>query len=270
MGSQLTGGAGADGLISMVMGMMYPTLKPMYEASIPEDQRDGALEGGPQRARAAARAVRDQSAAAASRRTRSRRTAAPSTSAVPAARAAAAAPAARTSGSHGHESRLRRRYPMSARRTRARARARHDALEIMVAMGVMAMIRSSSTGRSTPMSRGRRGEALRADRRARGATRSSASRTSSRARSCRCIGRRRRGAHLARPLSSRSRGPTSIASTFASFAHRRVKAEAHGVGPGRDWLLRRQGPDKDDKMDLVRREESPIDVSGILDPSAAA
>lgn len=34
MGSQLTGGAGADGLISMVMGMMYPTLKPMYEASI--------------------------------------------------------------------------------------------------------------------------------------------------------------------------------------------------------------------------------------------
>lgn len=34
MGSQLTGGAGADGLITMVMGMMYPQLKPMYEASI--------------------------------------------------------------------------------------------------------------------------------------------------------------------------------------------------------------------------------------------
>jgi general secretion pathway protein I len=34
MGSQLTGGAGADGLISMVMGMMYPSIKPMYEASI--------------------------------------------------------------------------------------------------------------------------------------------------------------------------------------------------------------------------------------------
>jgi general secretion pathway protein I len=34
MGSQLTGGAGADGLVSMVMGMMYPSLKPMYEASI--------------------------------------------------------------------------------------------------------------------------------------------------------------------------------------------------------------------------------------------
>ena len=34
MGAQLTNGAGADGLVSMVMGMMYPTLKPMYEASI--------------------------------------------------------------------------------------------------------------------------------------------------------------------------------------------------------------------------------------------
>lgn len=28
------GGAGADGLISMVMGMLYPSIKPMYEASI--------------------------------------------------------------------------------------------------------------------------------------------------------------------------------------------------------------------------------------------
>jgi general secretion pathway protein I len=34
MGSQLTGGAGAEGLLSMVMSMLYPTIKPMYEASI--------------------------------------------------------------------------------------------------------------------------------------------------------------------------------------------------------------------------------------------
>ncbi|MBX3233668.1 MAG: prepilin-type N-terminal cleavage/methylation domain-containing protein [Labilithrix sp.] len=34
MTQQLTAGAGADGLISMVMGMLYPSLKPMYEASI--------------------------------------------------------------------------------------------------------------------------------------------------------------------------------------------------------------------------------------------
>lgn len=33
-GSQLTNGAGADGLITMVLGMLYPSLKPMYEASI--------------------------------------------------------------------------------------------------------------------------------------------------------------------------------------------------------------------------------------------
>lgn len=34
MASQLTNGAGADGLVSMAMGMMYPSIKPMYEASI--------------------------------------------------------------------------------------------------------------------------------------------------------------------------------------------------------------------------------------------
>ena len=31
---QFGGAAGADGLISMVMGMLYPSMKPMYEASI--------------------------------------------------------------------------------------------------------------------------------------------------------------------------------------------------------------------------------------------
>ena len=34
MASSLTNGAGADGLVSMAMGMMYPSIKPMYEASI--------------------------------------------------------------------------------------------------------------------------------------------------------------------------------------------------------------------------------------------
>lgn len=38
LGAQLTdqfgGGAGAEGLIGMVMGMIYPSIKPMYEASI--------------------------------------------------------------------------------------------------------------------------------------------------------------------------------------------------------------------------------------------
>lgn len=39
MGSQLTqqfgaGGAGAEGLLGMVMGILYPSIKPMYEASI--------------------------------------------------------------------------------------------------------------------------------------------------------------------------------------------------------------------------------------------
>lgn len=32
--NQGTGGAGADGLLSMVMGMLYPSIKPMYEMSI--------------------------------------------------------------------------------------------------------------------------------------------------------------------------------------------------------------------------------------------
>lgn len=33
-GAGAMGGAGAEGLISMVMGMLYPSIKPMYEASI--------------------------------------------------------------------------------------------------------------------------------------------------------------------------------------------------------------------------------------------
>ena len=34
LGSQLGGGAGTQGLLSMVMGFLYPTIKPMFEASI--------------------------------------------------------------------------------------------------------------------------------------------------------------------------------------------------------------------------------------------
>jgi general secretion pathway protein I len=32
--SQMGGGAGTQGLLSMVMGILYPSIKPMYEASI--------------------------------------------------------------------------------------------------------------------------------------------------------------------------------------------------------------------------------------------
>ncbi|MBX3193283.1 MAG: type II secretion system protein [Labilithrix sp.] len=34
LGAQFGGGAGAQGLLSMVMGILYPSIKPMYEASI--------------------------------------------------------------------------------------------------------------------------------------------------------------------------------------------------------------------------------------------
>ncbi|MFO0739375.1 MAG: type II secretion system protein GspJ [Labilithrix sp.] len=154
---------------------------------------------------------------------------------------------------------------MSARRTRARARGM-TLLEIMVAMGVMAMISLLIYGAFDSMSRGRRGEALRADRARQG--RDAIER----------IAHELQSAFLSLHTPSSpaliTRQTAFIAQSrsnfdrldFASFAHRRVKAEAHESDQAEIGYYVVKDPDKDDKMDLVRREESPIDVSGILDP----
>lgn len=139
-------------------------------------------------------------------------------------------------------------------------------LEIMVSMGVMAMISLLIYGAFDSISRGRRGEALRADRARQG--RDAVER----------IARELQGAFLSMHTPAMpaliTRQTAFIAQSssnfdrldFSSFAHRRVLAESHESDQAEIGYYVVKDPDVDDKMDLVRREEAPIDVSGYLDP----
>lgn len=139
-------------------------------------------------------------------------------------------------------------------------------LEIMVSMAVLAMISLLIYGAFDSLSRGRRGEALRADRARQG--RDAMER----------IVHELQSAFLSLHTPSSpaliTRQTAFVATSssnfdrvdFASFAHRRISAEAHESDQAEIGYFVVKDPDVDEKMDLVRREESPIDVSGILDP----
>ena len=139
-------------------------------------------------------------------------------------------------------------------------------LEIMVSMAVMAMISLLIYGAFDSISRGRKGESLRADRARQG--RDAIERMT----------RELEGAFLSLHTPSMpaliTRQTAFVATSsnpfdridFASFGHRRINAEAHESDQAEIGYFVVRDPDKDEKMDLVRREESPIDVSGILDP----
>lgn len=154
---------------------------------------------------------------------------------------------------------------MSRARSRAKPRGM-TLLEILVSLGVMAMISLLIYGAFDSISRGRRGEALRADRARQG--RDAIER----------IARELQGAYLSMHTPSApaliTRQTAFIAQSsssfdrldFASFAHRRISAEAHESDQAEIGYFVVKDPDHDDKQDLVRREESPIDVSGVLDP----
>jgi general secretion pathway protein J len=133
-------------------------------------------------------------------------------------------------------------------------------------MAVMAMISLLIYGAFDSISRGRKGESLRADRARQG--RDAMER----------MVREMEGAFLSLHTPSMpaliTRQTAFIATSsnpydrvdFASFGHRRITAEAHESDQAEIGYFVVRDPDHDDKMDLVRREESPIDVSGILDP----
>lgn len=151
------------------------------------------------------------------------------------------------------------------RRPRRHARGM-TLLEILVSMAVLAMISLLIYGAFDSLSRGRRAEALRADRARQG--RDAMER----------IVRELQSAFLSLHTPSSpaliTRQTAFVATStsnfdrvdFASFAHRRITAEAHESDQAEIGFFAVKDPDVDDKMDLVRREESPIDVSGILDP----
>lgn len=132
-------------------------------------------------------------------------------------------------------------------------------LEIMVSLGIMAMISLLIYGAFDSMSRGRRGEALRADRARQG--RDAVER----------IAREIQSAFLSMhtPLN-----PALITRTtgfvgengsqydrldFTAFAHRRVLKESKESDQAEIGYFVVPDPEVDGKMDLVRREQAPID-----------
>ena len=146
-----------------------------------------------------------------------------------------------------------------ARRIR-RARVRGmTLLEILVSLGVMSMISLLIYGAFDSLSRGRRGEALRADRARQG--RDAVER----------IAREVQSAFVSmhtptnQALVTRTTGFYGQNSTqfdrldFTSFAHRRIMQNARESDQAEIGYFVVRDPEVDDKMDLVRREQAPID-----------
>jgi len=131
-------------------------------------------------------------------------------------------------------------------------------LEILVSLGIMAMISLLIYGAFDSISRGRRGESLRADRARQG--RDAVER----------IGRELQGAFLsmhnptAAALVTRTTGFIGQNSSqydrvdFTAFAHRRVVKDSKESDQAAVGYFVVKDPDVDGKMDLVRREQSPI------------
>lgn len=146
------------------------------------------------------------------------------------------------------------------RRARHLRRARGmTLLEILVSLGIMAMISLLIYGAFDSLSRGRRGEALRADRARQG--RDAVSR----------IAHELESAFLSMhtptnvALVTRTTGFVAQNSSqydrvdFTSFSHRRVAKEAKESDQAEIGFFVVKDPEVDGKMDLVRREQAPID-----------
>lgn len=145
-----------------------------------------------------------------------------------------------------------------ARRLRRRSRGM-TLLEIMVSLGVMSMIGLMIYGAFDSLSRGRRGEAMRADRARQG--RDAVER----------IAREVQSAFLSmhtpnnQALITRLTGFYAQSSSdfdrldFTSFAHRRVTKDSPESDQAEIGYFVVKDPNVDGKMDLVRREQAPID-----------
>jgi general secretion pathway protein J len=146
---------------------------------------------------------------------------------------------------------------------RAHARRRSQRgmtlLEVLVSLGVLAMISLLIYGAFDSLSRGRKGEALRVDRARQG--RDAMDR----------ITHEMQGAFLSmhnpQNLSLVTRQTAFIATNnstfdridFSTFAHRRVARDAKESDQAEVGYFVVRDPDHDDKMDLVRREQAPPD-----------
>jgi len=132
-------------------------------------------------------------------------------------------------------------------------------LEVLVSLGVLAMISLLIYGAFDSLSRGRKGEALRVDRARQG--------RDAMARMTHEIQSAFLSMHNPQNISLVTRQTAFIGTSsgnydrldFASFAHRRIEKEAKESDQSEIGYFVVKDPDKEDKMDLVRREQAPPD-----------
>jgi general secretion pathway protein J len=158
--------------------------------------------------------------------------------------------------------RLLRQRPRSRSSSRSHARSRSRGmtlLEVLVSLGVLAMISLMIYGAFDSLSRGRKGEAIRVDRSRQG--------RDAMERMTHEIQAAFLSAHNPANPALITRQTAFIATNnstfdrldFASFAHRRVEKEVKESDQCEIGYFVVKDPDKDEKMDLVRREQAPPD-----------
>lgn len=133
-------------------------------------------------------------------------------------------------------------------------------LEVLVSLGVLVMISLLIYGAFDSLSRGRKGEAMRVDRARQG--RDAIDRIT------REISSAFLSMHQPNALALQTRQTGFIATNgsqfdrldFSAFAHRRVERDSSESDQCEIGYFVVKDPDKEDKMDLVRREQAPIDT----------
>lgn len=133
-------------------------------------------------------------------------------------------------------------------------------LEVLVSLGVLVMISLLIYGAFDSLSRGRKGEAMRVDRARQG--RDAIDRIT------REISSSFLSMHQPTTLALQTRQTGFIATNgsqfdrldFTAFAHRRIEGDVKESDQCEIGYFVVKDPDREDKMDLVRREQSPIDT----------
>jgi general secretion pathway protein J len=157
---------------------------------------------------------------------------------------------------------MRRSSMARARNPAARARTRGRGmtlLEVIVSLGVLAMISLLIYGAFDSLSRGRRGEALRADRARQG--RDAVERIAHELQTAFL------SLHTPTNQSLVTRNTAFIGQSssqfdrvdFTGFAHRRITKDSRESDQAEIGYFVVRDPEVDGKMDLVRREQAPID-----------
>ena len=133
-------------------------------------------------------------------------------------------------------------------------------LEIMVSVAILAMVAILIYGAFDSMSRGKKGEAMRADRSREG--------REAILRVTRDLSSAFLSMHNPAATALITRGTAFVGTSggsydrldFAAFAHRRIDRDSHESDECEVGYFVVSDPDVDGKMDLVRREQTPIDI----------